>query len=212
MFSVLKPSRVSPTFPAMRLKLLTCAVLACAAVPPAAPRAKLAGKVVDAAAFSKVKTYCVDTSNLKGPVYPGDVPRPEEFDVLELVKRESGPKGLLSKLPWRLEADCAAPAVDAIVRLRFRALIGPAGERVFESRAAATYPREAEFRWGAELQVTDKASRRVVYKSDGNPVDSPLVPTGDQVEVQLYHVLRQDAARLAVAALVSDVETISKRP
>ncbi len=196
----------------MRLKLWACVVLACAAVPPAAAKVKLAGKVLNAAALSKVKAYCVDTSNLKGPVYPGDVPRPEQFDVRKLVRRESKPKGLLSKLPWKLEANCSAPGVDAVVRFKFRALIGPAGEPVFEPRATATYPREAEFRWGAELQVADRASRRVLYKAGGNPVDSPLVRIGDQAQVKLYHALRQDAAHLALAALVSDVKTISKNP
>jgi hypothetical protein len=207
----------------MRLKLWVLVLLACAAAPTAAAGEKLAGKVLDAAAFSKVRTYCVDTSNLKGPVYPGDVPRPQEFDVRELVNRESERKGLLSKLPWKLEADCSAPDVGAIVRFDFRLVPGilvlaPAGGENSQPRPPA------QNYWRAELQVTDKASTRVVYKVEGNPVDSRLVSTAEQgirpvdqpaaveVPVQRYHVLRQDAAYHALAALVSDVKTISKNP
>ena len=107
----------------MRSKLWVCVVLACAAPLPAAARAKLAGKVVDAATFGKVRTYCIDTSNLKGPLNataPDDVPQPEAFHVNQFIKTESEPKGLLSKLPWKLAADCSAPGVDAIVRFDFR--------------------------------------------------------------------------------------------
>jgi hypothetical protein len=183
-------------------------------MPTAAAGAKLAGKVLDAAALSKVKTYCVDTRNLKGPVYPGDVPRPEEFDVRELVKRESRPKGLLSKLPWRLEADCSAPGLNAIIRFEFRVILSPTEEILLDSPVIAAYPQRGEFRWRAELQVTDKPSSRGVYEAEGNPVDSRLTRTRDQdqVQVQRYHVLRQDAAYHALAALISDVKTISKNP
>ena len=203
----------------MRLKLWVFVLLACAAVPTAAAGEKLAGKVLDAAALSKVRTYCVDTSNLKGLVYPGDVPRPQEFDVRELVKRESGPKGLLSKLPWKLEGDCSGPGVDAIVRFEFRVILGPGTvDTLLHDPVLAVYPQTGEFRWRAELQVTDEASTRVVYKAEGNPVEPNLTRTGEQnqdldhVQVQRYHVLRQDAAYHALAGLVSDVKAISKNP
>ncbi|MFZ0963657.1 MAG: hypothetical protein WAO35_22565 [Terriglobia bacterium] len=208
----------------MRLKLWVFVILACAAVPIAAAGEKLAGKVLDDAALSKVKTYCVDTSNLKGPVLPGDVPRPEEFDVRELLQRESGPRGLLSKLPWKLEADCSAPGLDATVRFEFRVILGPGQELYLETPLRAMYPQLDNFRWRAELQVTDKASTRVDYKAEGNPVEPRFLPTGNQgipageprpeveAKVQRYHVLRQDAAYHALAALASDVKAISKNP
>ena len=82
----------------MRLKLWVFVILAGAAVPTAAAGAKLAGKVLDDAALSKVRTYCVDTSNLKGPLnatVPYDFPQPETFDVNEFIRSESEPKGLL---------------------------------------------------------------------------------------------------------------------
>ena len=120
MSSALTRSRLSPASPAIHLKFWICVVLAGAPVSPAAARTKLAGKVLDAAAFNRVRTYCVDTSNIKEPVNPEDFPQPEAFDVREMIKTESEPKGLLSKLPWKLEADCSAPGVDAIVRFDFR--------------------------------------------------------------------------------------------
>jgi hypothetical protein len=191
-------------------------------MPSAAAGAKLAGKVLDAAALSKVRTYCVDTSNLKGPVYPGDIPRPEEFDVREVVKRESGPKGLLSKLPWKLEADCSNPGVDAIVRFEFRVFLGPWGEYVESNNPLlAEYPQPSEFVWRVELQVADKASNRAVYQAEGAPADNGLVRSTEEgprpvdsspeaeVRVQRYHVLRQDAAYHAFAALIADLKAIS---
>jgi hypothetical protein len=199
-------------------------VLACAVVPTAAAGERAAGKVLDYAALGKVRTYCVDTSNLKGPVLPGDVPRSEEFDVRELLKRESGPRGLLSNLPWKLEADCSAPGVDATVRFEFRVILGPVQELALESPVMAMYPQRNTFRWRVELQVTDKASTRVDYKAEGNTVEPRLSPEVNQdislwelapevdVKVQRYHVLRQDAAYHALAALVSDIKTISKNP
>jgi hypothetical protein len=201
----------------MRLKLWVFVILASAAVPAPVAGAKLAGKVLDAAALSKVKTYCVDTSNLKGPVYPGDVPWPEQFDVRELMQRESGPKGLFSKLPWKLEADCSAPGVDATVRFDFRVILDPGTQNILlHDPILAMYPQPHEFRWRVELQVTDKASARVAYKAEGNPVDERLARTGDQhqveAHVQRYHVLRQDAAYHALAALVSDLRAVSKNP
>lgn len=200
---------------AMRLKLWVFVLLVCAAVPTAAGGAKLAGKVLDAAAFGKVKTYCVDTSNLiKEAVNPvegrQDFPQPEAFDVREEMKRESEPQGLLSKLPWKLGADCSAPDVDAIVHFDFRLVPGilvlaPAGGENSQPRPPA------QNYWRADIQVSDKASSRVIYKAEGNPLDYRLERTTTTVE-ELRHVQRQLAAYYALAALVSDVKTISKNP
>ena len=212
MSSAITSSRVSTTFPAIRLELWICLVLACAPLPTAVARAKLAGKVLDAAALSKVRTYCVDTSNLKGPVYPGDIPDPEASDVRELVTTERGPKGLLAMLPWKLEAGCSGPGVDAIVRFDFRAIVG--GMMVGPvppNSAPVEWPPPGQPQWRAELQVTDKASSRATYKAEGNPLDQRSKPTA-LTQAQLDHLQRRDAAYHALAALVSDVKTISKNP
>jgi hypothetical protein len=202
-----------------------CVILAYTAMPTAAAGAKLAGKVLDAAALGQVKIYCIDTINLRGALYPGDDVRgAQEFDVRELVKRESRAKGLLSKLPWKLEADCSAPGVDAVVRFEFRVISVPAPLNPMpNSPNIAARPQRREVRWRAQLQVTDKASSGAVYEAEGNPVDVSLVrpeeqrfgpldqpPPAVDVRAQRFHVLRQDAAYHALAALVSDVKTISK--
>jgi len=197
----------------MRLKLWVFVILACAAAPTAARRPKLAGKVLDAASLSNVKTYCVDTSNLKGPLnatVPGDVPQPETFDVNEFIGTESEPKGLLSKLPWKLEADCAAPGVDAIVRFDFRFQGGIQGVVSAGGQDSQPQPPPQDY-WRTDIQVSDKASSRAIYKAEGNPVNYPLGRTTTTI-VELYHVQRQRAAYYAMAALISDLKAISRNP
>jgi hypothetical protein len=97
----------------MRARSWACILLVFIALPLLATGKKLAGKVTDEAAFGQIRSYCIDTSLLPGW---------EAIDVRDLVKTESKPKGLLSKLPWRLAASCQASDVDAVVRVRFRRL------------------------------------------------------------------------------------------
>jgi hypothetical protein len=71
---------------------------------------KLEGYVLDAEAFRKIQSYCVDTHNLP----------PDQVKVIDhFVLQESKPKGVLSKLPWHRRATCDASGLDAIVRLEF---------------------------------------------------------------------------------------------
>jgi hypothetical protein len=71
---------------------------------------KLGGYVLDAAAFGKIQSYCVDTHNLP----------PREVKVInQFLSRESRPAGLLARLPWHRLASCREGAPDAIVRLEF---------------------------------------------------------------------------------------------
>jgi hypothetical protein len=193
--------------------LWICVAVACAAAPTAARRPKLAGKVLDAAAFGKVRTYCVDTSNIKEPVNYGDLPDPEASDVRELITTESGPKGLLSKLPWKLEGDCSGPGLDAIVRFDFRMIRAVMNAEPIppDSPVRAELPPPGQPRWRAELQVTDKASSRAIYKAEGSPIEQRHDPTASTL-VQLNHFWRRDAAYLVLATLVSDVKTIAKNP
>lgn len=208
----------------MRLKLWMFIVLACTAVPTATAGEKLAGKVLDAAAFSKVRSYCVDTSNLgvaprewiylgsKGPFNVGsgvgDVPHPEAFDVGQVMTRESGPKGLLSKLPWKPEASCSAPGVDAVVSFDFNITAGiPVQPATDQPTQQQLLPRG----WRAQLRVSGKASSDVIYKGEGVPLGNNLGPTNIN-QADLDHRLRQSAAYHALAALVSDVKTVSKNP
>ncbi len=204
----------------MRLLLWICVALACAAAPTAARRPKLAGKVLDAAAFGKVRTYCVDTSSLPGPAY---TPEPEETEstaVRELFMTQSGPHGLLSNLPWKLEAACSAPGVDAVLRFRFRAVSAPLMQSTGGNPEA---PQWGQGYWAAFLQVSDKGSSRVIYRSQGDSMnyrfDQATTPPWDQRDTpypdypwDVGRVLREYAAQHALAALASDVKTISKNP
>lgn len=71
---------------------------------------KLQGYIMNAVAFGKVRTYCIDTHNLP----------PDQADVVDrFVSEESKPKGLLTRLPWRRVATCQDAGVDALVRLEF---------------------------------------------------------------------------------------------
>jgi hypothetical protein len=71
---------------------------------------KLQGYIMNAGAFGKIHTYCVDTHNLP----------PEEVRVVDhFVSEESKAKGLLTRLPWRRYETCQDADVDALVRLEF---------------------------------------------------------------------------------------------
>lgn len=71
---------------------------------------KFEGYVMDAAAFGKIQSYCVDTHNLP----------PDQVKVIDqFVLQESKPKGLLTKLPWHRRATCENAGLDALVRMEF---------------------------------------------------------------------------------------------
>ncbi len=71
---------------------------------------KLQGYIMNASAFGKIRTYCVDTHNLP----------PEEVRVVDyFVSEESKPKGLLTRLHWLRRETCQDANIDAWVRLEF---------------------------------------------------------------------------------------------
>ena len=78
--------------------------------PMFAQNRNLQGYVINAAAFRKIQSFCVDTHNLP----------PDQTDIINrFLVRESKAKGLLTKLPWRRRPTCQDPGIDAIVRLEF---------------------------------------------------------------------------------------------
>src|SRR5271157_6645940 len=164
----------------MRLKLWVFVILACAAAPSATAGKKPAGKVLDVAALSKVRTYCVDTSKLSGgPIWPESLLKPEAFDVRKLIKRESGPNGLVSKLPWKLEPSCPAAGVDAVASFNFfRVYL-----TMLLKAAPLGYPAGREWpppgtgiQWRARLQISEGVSSRIIYEAEGNALDYPPTP------------------------------------
>jgi len=80
-------------------------------LPPAfAGDSKFGGYVMNAAAFRKIESYCVDTHNLP----------PEQASVVtNFVWQESKPRGLLTRLPWHRLPSCSEGRPDAIVQVEF---------------------------------------------------------------------------------------------
>ena len=76
----------------------------------AAESKKLQGYVLNAGAFRKIQTYCVDTHNLP----------PDQVKIIDhFVSVESKPKGLLTKLPWSRREGCQDHELGAILRMEF---------------------------------------------------------------------------------------------
>jgi hypothetical protein len=71
---------------------------------------KFDGYVMNAAAFKKIQSYCIDTHNL---------PADQTKVIDRFVAQESRNKGLLTKLPWQRRPTCDAAGLDAVVRLEF---------------------------------------------------------------------------------------------
>lgn len=188
----------------MRLKLWVFVILACAAVPTAAAGAKLAGEVMDLRAIERVRTYCVDTSQLPGW---------EALDVRDLIWTESKPKGLLSKLPWTLVKDCDDSDVDAVVPIKFVRMtvvhVGLGGAPFPAGNPQSAWP--VPYQWRALLRVVEKSSSQVIYKAEGNPMNYNRGASSESGQ-EPDHVLRREAAYHAMAALVSDLKAISKNP
>jgi hypothetical protein len=92
----------------MRSFLVTVFLLAlCGAAIPAHAK-KTEGEVPDPAALSRVKTYCIDTSQMSPS---------EAADVQKFVGEQNSPKKLLGKLSWSLADNCSQ--VDAVITLKF---------------------------------------------------------------------------------------------
>lgn len=88
-------------------RLVVVMVLWCS--PVFAGTGKFQGYVIDAAAFRKISSFCVDTHDLP----------PDRVKLINhLIQEESKAHGLLTKLPWRRRGTCG-PGVDAILRLEF---------------------------------------------------------------------------------------------
>ena len=92
------------------MKYSFCLVLFLQLSPLLAKDKRLDGYVLNAAAFREIELYCVDTHNLP----------PREVAVInQFVSRESKPRGLLARLPWRRLAICPEGGSEAILRLEF---------------------------------------------------------------------------------------------
>ncbi len=188
----------------MRLRSWMGLVLVCGALPLKAAGKKLAGKVLDVAAFGQIRSYCIDTSRLPGW---------EAIDVRDLVKTESKPRGLLSKLPWSRVHDCTASGEDAVIRIKFRRLTVTAVQAGPVPMLGEGSPglSPGSYQWRALLRVFSPGSSRAIYEVEGNPLNYGLGENGAPRE-EPGHILRREAAYHAFWALAADVKRISQRP
>jgi hypothetical protein len=158
-------------------------ILLLPASPLWAQNKKFDGFVMNAAAFQKIRSYCVDTHNL-----PDD-----QVKVIDhFVSQESKPKGLLTKLPWRRVANCQDAGIDAMVRLEFP--------------HDSSFPRPERDDVKGVLLVFQPGSPSPIYETpavtipgppghgDGEPLDARMV-TG---------LLEYSAASSAVRILIHD--------
>jgi hypothetical protein len=90
----------------MKVKLLL--LLVAIAQPASARSKKPVGEVSDSQGFAAVRSSCVDTQGL---------PEYQLYEVEGFLKEESKPKRLLTKLPWKLIADCREGEPNAVVEV-----------------------------------------------------------------------------------------------
>jgi len=182
------------------MKLWPCILLVASALPLAAKEKKLTGRISSPDEFGKIRSYCVDTSDLSGW---------EALDVRGFIETESKRKGLLTKLPWRLAGDCTESHLDALVVVRFPIV------RVAKVGAGNASPDPNEdpqsqlFEVRAALQVSDRDSSRLLYEVEAAPVfySSGRSPAP---AVEPDHVLRREALYHAFWALLDDIKRVSQ--
>ena len=152
-------------------------------VPPlVAKQQKLAGYVLDPAAFQLIQSYCIDTHNM---------PVREKRLIGRFIARESRPTGLLSKLPWHRVATCRDGAPDAIVRPEFP-----------PDPLAELFPRR---QINGVLLVFRPGSPSPIYETRKVSIVDPYQATGDAFDLQ---VLEHDALYFAVRMLIQDLQKL----
>jgi len=160
------------------------------------------GRIPDVAAFNGVRTYCIDTSQLSGS---------EAYDVKAFVHVESKPKGLLTKLPWRLEPDCDKESPDAIAKMSFR-LLNKMGA-VLGTTSPDRMPAMDSYALRAYLQVSDGESSKVLYELEAAPLDNPEIETDPNKipNEEPLPILRRNATYRAFWTMIEDLKRISRR-
>jgi hypothetical protein len=161
-------------------------------LPAAVAAKKPTGKISDPAAFSKIQSYCIDTSDLSGD---------EALDLKNFVSAENKPKKLLSKLPWTLVSDCSQGPPDVVVRMELQKF-APIGNNA---------PAEGElFTFRAVLRLSQGSFSQVLYEVEAAPSNNSMgamsdAPLNDPPAVQRY-----DAIYAAFWMLIEDVQRVSQ--
>ena len=169
----------------MKQQIFLALFLSIIILPAAASAKKPRGKISNLAAFSKVGSYCMDSSDL-----PGD----EAYDLKRFVSNENKPKKLLSKLPWTLVSDCSQGSPDVLVRMEFQKFspVNPSAQG--EPPTIRAY-----------LRVFQGSSSQALYEVESAPANDTMgamsdAPLNDPLAVQRY-----DAVYAAFWMLIEDV-------
>jgi hypothetical protein len=184
----------------MRIRTFLTLLLSLILLAVAAAAKKPAGKISDLAAFSRIHSYCVDSSSL-----PGD----EALDLNGFMSGESKPKKLLSKLPWTRTADCSDGSPDVTIRVEFSKYF-PVNETQVGAQTPGNGPAQEEFyKVRAVLRVSQAASSPALYEVEAAPLSNSLtgaavVPVDEPLPVQ-----RRNAIYGAFWKLIDDVHRVA---
>jgi hypothetical protein len=164
-----------------------------AAIPAVGKPKKPTGQISDPAAFARVRSYCVDASDL-----PGN----EAYEVNGFIKDQSKPGSLLTRIPWKLCPDCREASPDAVIKLQFPRM-NVTGVLLGQPPRPEDVDRNP-YRIKAILMVLEAESSKVLYKNQADPLDVGTVDDqgsgGDPPALQ-----RRNAMYGAFWALTQDV-------
>src|SRR5262252_4924233 len=110
-----------------------------------------AGQILDPTAFARVRSYCVDAS---------DLPENEAYGLNGFVKEQSKPGQLLTKIPWKLYPDCREASPDAVIKLQFPRM--NASSVLLGQAPRPDHADQSSYRIKAVLQVLDTESSQLL--------------------------------------------------
>jgi hypothetical protein len=159
---------------------------------------KPVGQILDPTVLARVRSYCVDVS---------DLPENEAYEVNGFVREESKPGKLLTKIPWKLDPDCREASADAVIKLEF-----PRMNVTGVVLGQTPRPEEIDpnpYRIKAVLTVLDAESSKMLYKNQADPLDPGTVENqgsgGDPPVLQ-----RRNAMYGAFWTLAQDVKRVEQ--
>ena len=173
----------------MKQQIFLALFLSIMILPAAASAKKPRGEISNLAAFSKVRSYCVDAS---------DLPSDEAYDLKRFISNESGPKKLLPKLPWLLASDCSEGTPGVTVRIEFQKFSPANPSAQGEPPTIRTY-----------LRVFQGSSSQVLYEVEAAPSNNSMGAMSNDEEDPLA-VQRYDAVYAAFWFLIEDVHRVSQ--
>ncbi|HLW78098.1 MAG TPA: hypothetical protein VKU44_00730 [Terriglobia bacterium] len=182
-------------------KCVPAVLLLAGALPLAAKEEhkKPSGEIPDRAAFAKIQSYCIDSCELSDA---------EAYDVRGFVESESKAKGLLTKLPWKLEPDCRESDPDAVIKVDFPRL-RDIDVQLGEPPDPRDQPDPGDYHTVAVLNISDPDSGRLLYKVQAMPLDNPFLDPGVE-RGDSPHLQRHNALYNAFGTLIADAKRVSQ--